>query len=161
MLKKAIYAGSFAPVHLGHMYVLEQACTLFDEVHVLLANNIEKRTAFSAEFCIEMLKAATKELHNIKLVHLNGLVAEYMQQMKIEYAVRGVRNGSDFEYEQNMAYANAKLYSGCKSIFIPTQQNLAHISSSLVRECLRYGKDISAFVPVPVVKLLQKYPDGK
>ena len=160
-MKKAVYAGSFAPVHLGHIYILQQACQLFDEVHILLATNSEKHSLFSVDFRLELLFAATKTMQNIKVVHLNGLVASYMQEQDIEYAVRGVRNGTDFSYEQTMAFANSKLNTNCKSIFLPTKQELAHISSSLVRECLLYGREIAEFVPKEVALLLQKYPNGK
>ena len=80
---------------------------------------------------------------------------------KIEYAIRGIRDGNDFCYEQNMAFANAKLNNNYKSIFIPTKQELSHISSTLVRECLRYGREVAKFVPSAILPLLQKYPNGK
>lgn len=161
MSKRAVYAGSFAPVHLGHIYLLEQACALFDEVHILLASNIEKQGIFSAQFRMELLKLATQEFKNIQLVCLNGFVADYMLKNNIEYAIRGVRDSNDYCYEQNMANANAKLNKNCKTILLPTRQDLSHISSSLVRECLRYNKSVAEFVPSSILSLLQKYPNGK
>lgn len=161
-IKKAVFAGSFAPVHLGHISILQQACTLFDEVHLLLATNAAKeQMPFSAAFRLEMLQQAIKEFVNCKVICLDGLVATYMQQEKIEYAIRGVRNINDFCYEQTMALANSTLNKRCKTLLFMTEQSLTHISSTLIRECLRYGQSIDAFVPKGVAELLKKYPNGK
>ncbi len=161
MSKRAVYAGSFAPVHLGHIYVLEQACALFDEVHILLASNIQKKSLFSTQFRMELLKLATQDFKNIRLVYLNEFVVDYMLRENIEYAIRGVRDSNDFCYEQNMAYTNAKLNTNCKTILIPTRQELVHISSSLLRDCLYHNKSVAEFVPSSILPLLQKYPNGK
>lgn len=158
-MKKAVYAGSFAPLHLGHIYLIEQAVAIFDEVHLLLATNIEKQKIFSAELCMHMLQTAMQDLscaNQIKIVQLDGMVADYMWQNNIHFAVRGIRDSADFCYERNMAYANAKLNNNCTTIFLPTRQDIAHISSSLVRECLLHNKSVAEFVPKAILPLLQK-----
>ena len=158
-MKKAVYAGSFAPLHLGHIYLIEQAAAIFDEVHVLLATNLEKQKLFSADFCMLMLQTAIQALpcaNQIKIVQVEGMVTDYMYENDIHFAVRGVRDSADFYYERNMAYANAKFNNNCTTIFIPTRQDIAHISSSLVRECLIYNKSVADFVPTAILPLLQK-----
>lgn len=147
-MRIAVCPGSFDPVTLGHLDIINRASKLFDKVIVLVSINSSKSTAaFSAKERVEMIIAATGKLDNVVVDCYNGLLADYLKKTGAAAIVKGLRAVSDFEYEFQMALANKKLYNDAETVFLTTTGENMFLSSSVVKEIARYGGDISAFVP--------------
>lgn len=146
-MKRALIAGSFDPVTAGHMDIIKRALELFDEVHAVIFINSEKKYMFTLDNRIAMLEEACKGLENVKTGCCGGLLADYMKKNGISAVVKGVRNSSDYTYEHEMALINRSLWEGAETVFLPAKQEYRHISSAMVRELIKYGRDISMFVP--------------
>jgi pantetheine-phosphate adenylyltransferase len=150
LVKKAIYCGSFDPITNGHLDIIKRALNVFDEVIIGVAKSETKNTMFSLEKRIYLTKEATKEL-NVVVKPFDTLLVEFAQKEGIFTIIRGLRAISDFEYELQMGYANSSLDSKIDTIyFMPTLQN-AFVSSTVVREILRFGGDVSHLVPKKVL----------
>lgn len=146
-MKRALIAGSFDPVTAGHMDIIKRALEIFDEVHAVIFINSEKKYMFTLDNRIAMLEEACKGLENLKTGCCDGLLADYMKKNGISAVVKGVRNSSDYTYEHEMALINRSLWEGAETVFLPAKQEYRHISSAMVRELIKYGRDISMFVP--------------
>ena len=147
-MRIAVCPGSFDPVTLGHLDIIDRASKLFDKVIVLVSFNANKsRAAFTPTERMEMIIEATKHLDNVVVDCYNGLLADYLQKTGANAIVKGLRAVSDFEYEFQMAMTNHKLLPQCETIFFtPSPQNM-YLSSSIVRQVGGLGGDISSFVP--------------
>lgn len=157
-IRKAIYPGTFDPITYGHIDVLERACLLFDHVIIAVATNSAKKTAFSVDERIEMIKACTKDCKNISVSSFKGLLVDYAVSQKADAVVRGLRAISDFEYEFQMALTNRKIAENVTTVFLMPNEKYTYLNSTLVREIAANGGDVSSFVPKPVLKkLLQKF----
>lgn len=160
MRHSAIYPGSFDPLTLGHLDLIERASHIFDQVIVAVGVNVRKRTVFSAAERLEMARASVKHLKNVKVDAFDGLLVEYARMKKIHVLLRGLRAFSDFEYEFQMALANRKLAAEIEMIFLMPKETHSYISSSTVREILDLGGDISKFVPSAVKKFIDRKYSG-
>ncbi len=157
MVKKiAVCPGSFDPVTLGHLDIIERASGLFDEVIVAVSINSQKTYSFTAEERIEMIKTVSEHLPNIKVEKCEGLLAEYCRQKGAIAIVKGLRAVTDFEYEFQQALANKKLYEKADTIFLTTRSENMYLSSSVVKEIASYGGDISEFVPMKVLNMINR-----
>lgn len=156
MRHTAIYPGSFDPLTLGHLDLIERAAHIFDEVIVAVGVNSRKQTFFSAAERLEMVKASVKSIKNVKVDSFDGLLVDYARSKKVHVLLRGLRAFSDFEYEFQMALANRKLAPGIEAIFLMPKETHSYISSSTVREIVDRGGDISQFVPPPVKKFIER-----
>jgi pantetheine-phosphate adenylyltransferase len=135
----AVFAGSFDPFTIGHKDIAERACALFDKLVILIGNNVNKKTHFSAE---ERAMLAKKEMANFPQASVeiwDGLTVDYLKKNNIKFLVRGTRRGSDFEAEQNLAWNNAKLMPGVETVFLSSKPEHLSVSSSVARELLRFG----------------------
>ena len=153
--KIAIYAGTFDPVTNGHLDMIERASKLFDELHVTLSVNINKKTMFTLEERIELLKQATSHLDNVIIDCNDSLTVEYAREIGATALVRGLRATNDFEYELQMAYANQFLDPNLETVFLMTRLNNTFISSSTVKEIHFHHHDVSELVPPCVVEALK------
>ncbi len=153
--KIAVLPGSYDPVTKGHMDIIVRAAKLFDEVRVLLCVNSSKSYCFTEEQRLEMLRAACKALDNVTVEKYDGLLADYVTEQGVCAIVKGVRNTTDFEYESWMAAVNGTL-SETETVFLPADPTLSFINSTMVRELLRYGKDVSAYVPEAVAEMAKQ-----
>jgi pantetheine-phosphate adenylyltransferase len=157
-IRKAIYPGTFDPITYGHIDVLERACLLFDHVIIAVATSSSKKTAFTVDERIEMIKECTKEFKNISVSSFKGLLVNYAVSQKADAVVRGLRAISDFEYEFQMALTNRKIAENVTTVFLMPNEKYTYLNSTLVREIAANGGDVSSFVPKPVLKkLLQKF----
>lgn len=156
MRHSAIYPGSFDPLTSGHLDLIERASHIFDQVVVAVGVNSRKKTVFSAEERIAMVKASVKSLKNVKVDSFDGLLVNYARSRKIHVILRGLRAFSDFEYEFQMALANRKMAPEIEMIFLMPKETHSYISSSTVREIVDRGGDISPFVPPPVKRFIMK-----
>lgn len=150
----AIYAGSFDPFTNGHLHVLKQACQVFDKVYVAIAVNSEKKRRIDKEKMKEAISKVIKSnnLDNAEVVIFEGLTVDLAVEKNAKFLVRGLRNGTDYEYEENLAIVNSKI-AGIETIYFRAGKT-AHISSSIVVELHRYGKDITKWVPNEVLEVL-------
>ena len=154
---KAVYPGSFDPMTLGHLDIIERAAAIFDELTVSVLNNKAKTALFSVEERVKILQEATKHLPNVKVDSFSGLLIDYANQNDIHVSVRGLRAVTDFEYELQIAQTNSK-FSGGKldTIFLTTSLEYSYLSSSGVKEIACFNGDISQCVPPCVAELVYK-----
>ena len=159
--KIAIYAGSFDPFTKGHQNVIDRGLRVFDKIIVALAHNVSKKTIFSFDDRIEIIKEIYKDRDNIVVDSFEGLLVDYSKKIGTSVLLRGMRSVSDFEYELQMALANKTLYSEIETIFIVTDSKYSHISSSLIREIVSLGGSVKKMVPGVVERRLKEKQNQK
>ncbi len=156
-MRKAIYPGSFDPVHNGHLDVIERASRLCDCVVVAVANNDQKNALFSVQERVEIVKEATGAMENVEVTSFDGLLVNFASSHGIQAVVRGLRAVSDFEYEFQMALMNRQLHSEIETLFlIPSQENI-YLSSRMIKEIARLGGKFEDFVPEATARALARY----
>lgn len=148
-MKLAVYPGSFDPLTKGHLDLIERASALFDQVVVLVAHNQQKHYLFSPEKRLELVSASCAHLPNVRAEVVSGLVSVRASQLGASAIVKGIRSYLDWQAEVTQARVNREL-SQIETLLLPAQPELAHLSSSLVKELALLGADISALVPQPV-----------
>lgn len=155
MTKTAVYPGTFDPITLGHLDLVERAARVFDRVIVAVASNKNKNPFFSLQERVALASATLKKISNVQVVEFDGLLVDFMDANGATIIVRGVRMVSDFDYEFQLAGMNRQLSPEIESIFLMPAQNYSCISSSFVREIALMGGDISSFVPDAVISAFQ------
>ncbi len=161
--RTAVYIGSFDPVTLGHLNIIERASTLVDLLVVGIGINIEKQPLFSLEERISMLHRATEHLPNIEVRSFQGLAVKFVRDCGARVMLRGVRSLSDIEAEFTMTLANRKLDAGIETVFLMADEQFTHVSSSLLKQItpLASDEELARFVPNSIiVELRKKFPDG-
>ena len=146
MTLTALCPGTFDPVTNGHLDIVRRAARLFDRVVVAVVENPAKQPMFPVEERVTMLKEAVAEMDNVEVDSFTGLLVDYARDRGVDAIVKGLRAGTDFDYELQMAQMNRHL-SGVETCFVPTSPEWSYLSSSLVREVARYGGDVSRLVP--------------
>ena len=146
-MKKALCTGSFDPVTNGHVDIFERAATLVDELTVCVFINKHKKTLFSLEERVELLRESTLHIDNLKVDACDGLVSEYIKKNDINLIIRGLRTSVDFEYEYNQAQMLHHLVPNMNTIFLLTAPKYLFISSSAIRELAQFNGDVHKLVP--------------
>ncbi len=154
-MKKAIYPGTFDPITNGHLDIIKRACNIFDEVIVAVADNKDKTTMFNLKKRVELMQIATKNLKNIQVESFSSLLVDFAKEKNCNIIIRGLRAVSDFEYELQMGYANKSLDKNIDTIYLMPNLENAFISSSIVRNILKYNGDISHLVPKEIISYLK------
>lgn len=157
-MTKAVYAGSFDPITLGHMDLIERAFRTFDEVVIAIGVNSAKKPTFPIEERIELIKASAligSWEPRITIASFDGLLVNFCKTIGANVIIRGLRAVSDFEYELGIAHANASQAPNIDTFFLPTKPEFSFVSSSIVREIARYGGDLSKYVTPIVEKALR------
>lgn len=153
--KIAIYPGSFDPITNGHLDILSRALKAFDKVIILVAINPNKKSRFSTEDRVAMIKEATKEMGNVEVDSYSGLTVTYAKKHNATHLIRGLRAVTDFEYEFQLAAANQFADKDIDSVFFMSRGETADITSSMVMELYNNGIDVSNLVPQAVIKKLK------
>ena len=148
---KVLYPGSFDPLTLGHLDLIQRASRLFTEVIVAVLQNPEKKPTFSLERRYAQIKSSTAHLDNIKIISFDGLTVECASNQNVKLILRGLRAMSDFEYELQIAHTNRSLDGELETIFLATETHHSFLSSSVVKEVARFGGKTSHMV-TPVVE---------
>ena len=155
-MRVAIYPGTFDPITNGHMDVIKRARKLFDKVLVAVAISEEKHPMFDIETRVEMVQAAILDLDGVEVEPFDNLLVSFSKEKDIRVMIRGLRAVSDFEFELQMGYANASLWSEIETVYLMPSLKNAFISSSVVRSIAKHGGDVSHLVPSTVVPYLQR-----
>ena len=151
----AIYPGSFDPITLGHLDIIERAAKMFDKLIVAVLVNRSKSPLFSADERVKMIKMVTGHIENIEVVSFDGLSVDFAESMGAKVIVRGLRAVTDFEYELQMAQTNRAMRHEIDTIFLTTDLRYAYLSSSIVKEVASYGGQIGLFLPPAIVPLIE------
>ena len=146
-----VYPGSFDPVTNGHLDIIQRGADIFPEVIVAVLNNPAKRSCFTVEKRLSMLRRACVHLPNVRFDSFDGLLVDYMRQVRAGIVLRGLRAVSDFESEFQMAQVNHQINGDVETLFLMTSPGHAYLSSSVVREIGQFGGDISHFVPPSIL----------
>lgn len=152
----AIYAGSFDPPTNGHLDLIDRASKLFPKVVVAIGIHPTRRPLFTVEERLELLRQITKPYENVTVDSFDGLLINFGKRLGARVIVRGLRAATDFEYELQIAHANADLRPTIDTVFLPTRANYGFISASLVREIASHGGDVGRYAPPEVCSALAK-----
>ncbi|MBK6700483.1 MAG: pantetheine-phosphate adenylyltransferase [Saprospiraceae bacterium] len=146
-MKIAVIPGSYDPITFGHIDIIRRALPLFDEVIVAIGINSQKKNLFSLEERIRWIQEIFKDEPKVKVDHFEGLTLHFCQKVGAKYLVRGIRNATDFDYERTISQIHNTIATDLETLFFIAKPELSHISSTIVRELILGGGDISAFVP--------------
>ena len=152
----AVYPGSFDPVTKGHVNLIERALPLFDSLTVAVAVNSQKAPVFTAEERVELLKAVLPPDPRLKVATFTGLVVDFCKRNSLSAILRGVRTVTDFEYEYQMALTNRHLNASIESVFVMPSVEYSYVSSSLIKEIVRNGGDVTGFLHPQVERRLRE-----
>jgi pantetheine-phosphate adenylyltransferase len=153
---RAIYPGSFDPITLGHMDVIQRARAMCDELIVAVASNAPKGPLFTARERADLIRSSLPENSGVRVETFDGLLVDFARQHGTFVVIRGLRAISDFEFEFQMALMNRRLEPRLETVFLTPQEEFTFLSSRLVKEVARLGGDIEAFVPPPAAEALRK-----
>ncbi len=145
-MRRALFPGTFDPFTIGHYSVVKRALGFMDEVVIGIGVNDQKKTYFPTEKRVEMIRQLFADEPRIRVEAYSGLTIDFAKEQEAQFIVRGIRTVRDFEYEETIADINRKL-AGIETILLFTEPELTSISSTIVRELLQYGKDVTAFLP--------------
>jgi len=152
----AVYAGSFDPPTLGHLDLMVRASKLFERVIIAVGRHPTRNPLFSFDERIALLQEVTKGMPNVTVDSFDGLLYQYCERVGARVIVRGLRAATDFEYELQIAHANADMAPHIDTVFLPTRTNYGFVSASLVREIASHGGDVSHYAPPAVCEALRK-----
>ena len=146
----ALFPGSFDPFTKGHEDIVLRAMDLFDEIHIVIGRNVQKKRHFDLEWMKEKLTQLFETYDKVVVDSYDELTADYAKKKGANYILRGLRNTTDFEFENSIAAFNKNLYPELETIFLITSPQYAFISSSVIREVHAYGGDISSYLPYEI-----------
>jgi len=159
--KRAIYPGTFDPLTLGHLDLIQRSSSLFDEVVVAIGDNPAKNPLFSVAQRATMIKKATADLSNITVVKFNSLLVDLANELESTIVIRGVRSTTDFEYESQMTYANNSLKADLETVYLMPKLEYSFISSSIVRAILKFDGKIDHLVPSTILEDVEQKRKGQ
>ncbi len=153
MKRIALFPGSFDPFTNGHLDVVMRGARLFDEVIIAIGNNSSKQRYIPVETMVEVIERIFKDQPNITVQSYKGLTAEFAREVNAKFLLRGLRNTTDFEYENTIAQANRHVNTELETVFLITSPPLAAISSSIIREIHRFGGNVDDFIPFRISEI--------
>ena len=157
-MKIAVYPGSFDPITLGHLNIIKRAAVCFDKLIVCVMANSEKenRGLFTPDERVELIHKVVDQLPNVEVDASSILLAEYAKQRRARVIVKGLRAVSDFEAEVQMSVINRKLNPNVDTMFLPSHEKYTYLSSTVVKEMVRYGVELSDFLPREIIQDVKK-----
>ncbi len=161
LTRRAIYPGSFDPITMGHLDIIERSARLFDEVIVAVLLNVEKNPMFSTEERVEMIEQAAAACKNVRVGTFEGLLVHYAVEQDAQVIVRGIRAVSDYEYELQMALMNRRLESAVETVFLMAAEEYSYLSSRLTKEVFKLGGSITGLVPESVEQRMRGKQGGR
>jgi len=150
MKKIALFPGSFDPFTKGHEDIVLRGLNIFDEIIIAIGYNSKKKRHFDIDSIFGKIKECFSDYENIEVEKYTELTAAYAHNRGANYLLRGLRNTTDFEYENSIAMVNKDLYNGLETVFLITSPSFAFISSTIIREVHAYGGDVSKYIPYPL-----------
>jgi pantetheine-phosphate adenylyltransferase len=153
MSRRAVYTGSFDPITLGHVNVIERSSKLVDELIVGIGINVDKQSLFTVDERIELIERVTRKLGNVVVKKFDGLAVRFVRECNARVIIRGVRSLTDMESEFTMTLANRKLDAGIETVFLMADEEFSHVSSSLIKQitALASDEEIARFVPKEII----------
>jgi pantetheine-phosphate adenylyltransferase len=155
-MRIAVYPGSFDPVTSGHLNIIRRGAAIFDKLIVCVMVNAGKNPMFTLDERVELIRRVTKDIPNVEVDSSDELLAEYARNHNIGVIVKGLRAGSDFENEFQMAMINRKLNPELDTMFLPAEHEYMYMSSSTIKELARYNADLSDFLPEEIIPDFQE-----
>lgn len=153
----AIYPGSFDPPTFGHLNIVERGLKIFKKVIIAVATNTSKKTIFTPEERVLLLKDLFAESPNVEVDQFNGLLVNYVRDKKAHVVLRGLRTVADYEYELQMSFANKNLYPEMETLFMMTESRFSHLSSTIIKEIVHFGGSAKGLVdPIVEKKIKEK-----
>ncbi len=157
-MRTAIFCGSFDPVHNGHLDIIKRAANIYDSLTVAVTVNLSKKSLFSPEERMELIRQLTADLPNVKVDRIDGLRADYVNAHGFTADLRSLRNTADLNYEMPIAQGSAYLYNNTETVVLFTDPKWSFLSSTMVKEVASLGGDIRSWVPAIVYdKIMEKY----
>ena len=150
MSRIALFPGSFDPITLGHVDIIERAVPLFDEIKIAVGTNSAKKYLFPLQQRVEWIEQTFVHEPKISVITYEGLTVDFAREQGVQFLLRGLRNPADFEFEKAIAQANREMVPDLETVFLLTSARYAYISSSIVREVYNHGGDFQKFVPATV-----------
>jgi pantetheine-phosphate adenylyltransferase len=155
-MRKALFAGSFDPVTIGHVEIVMRGAALFDEVIIGIGQNSSKKPMFSLEARMEMLDLAFSGSPNVRILPFDTLTVQFAESVGARFLLRGLRNGQDLDYERPIALINRHLDPRIETVYLVSGPEVGHVSSTLVREVARFGRDTKGLVPPGVEAIMAR-----
>lgn len=156
LVATAVYPGSFDPVTMGHIDILERTSRVFDKIVVAVVHNVTKEALFTLDERVELIKASVQHLPNVEVECFNGLLADFLKAKNATVVIRGLRSITDFEYESHMSMMNKKLLPEVDTVFIMSNPQYIYVSSSGIKEAALLGGNVSGMVPAAVERGLKE-----
>jgi len=160
-MKKCVFAGTFDPPTAGHEKIINTCLKIFDEVVVAIMLNPEKQPYFTVEERLYLLNKLYGEEKKVKVITFSGTAADLLESENTPFYIRGIRNTVDFEYENANYFASKKLNPNMVALYIPAEQGDIHISSTMVKNHIKFGKDYSVYLPEKIREDVKKIADAK
>jgi len=145
-MKKAVFPGSFDPITIGHIDIVNKGMKIFDEIIIAVGNNVDKKYMFSKEKRVEFVKQTFSDYDKIKVESYTGLTVDFCKKNNTEFMIRGLRNPADFEFEKSIALTNREI-TGIETVFFLTSPKNSFVSSSIVRDLIRNNGEYKLFIP--------------
>lgn len=159
-MKIALYPGSFDPLTMGHLDTIERGAKLFDELIIGVFVNTNKKSFFTGEEKVRLIKASVAHLPNVRVIRqTTQLTVESAKQLGAQFLLRGIRSVKDYEYERDIAYMNQHLAAELETVFLLANPQYAHISSSLLKEVLAFHGDVKDYLPTPIYQAIMSQRD--
>ena len=156
-MKIAVCSGSFDPITLGHLDIIQRSAACFDKIYVCVSPNASKKNQmFTPVEKLEMVKIAVRDLPNVEAELYQGLLADYAVERGANVIVRGVRNATDFDVEYQLAQINSGIHPGLESMMLPASPQYQHFSSSMAREMIRYGQPLEKYLPASIIPMVKE-----
>ena len=145
-MKKAVFPGSFDPITIGHIDIVNRGMKIFDEIIIAIGDNVDKKYMFSKEKRVELVEQTFRDYDKIKVESYKGLTVDFCKKNNTEFIIRGLRNPADFEFEKSIALTNREM-SGIETVFFLTSPKNSFVSSSIVRDLIRNNGEYKLFIP--------------